>query len=76
MEQSEASSRSRKTQRCPSNHPARYNLAYISNIRILGESSYQEISHRLTSIARSAARHRAKKQTARPQDVLAPPVWQ
>ncbi|EGF29370.1 protein containing DUF1589 [Rhodopirellula baltica WH47] len=28
MEQSEASSHIRKTQRGPSNHPARYNLAY------------------------------------------------
>ncbi|WP_231845951.1 DUF1589 domain-containing protein [Rhodopirellula baltica] len=28
MEQSEASSRSRKPQRRPSSHPARYNLAY------------------------------------------------
>ncbi|CAD71340.1 DUF1589 domain-containing protein [Rhodopirellula baltica] len=30
LEQSEPSSRSRKTQRCSSIHPARYNLAYIS----------------------------------------------
>ncbi|WP_461509111.1 DUF1589 domain-containing protein [Rhodopirellula baltica] len=30
LEQSKPSSRSRKTQRCPSIHPARYNLAYIS----------------------------------------------
>ncbi|CAD71339.1 hypothetical protein-putative conserved hypothetical protein [Rhodopirellula baltica SH 1] len=29
LEQSGPSSRSRKTQRCPSIHPARYNLAYI-----------------------------------------------